>query len=62
MTHITGDTDEDGIHLRQLQDLDDDIQSIDNHDFGDKSEREEQERPKQIHWERQQLESHQTEM
>eukprot|EP00971_Amphidinium_carterae_P283309 5624693-Amphidinium_carterae.1 len=62
MTHLPGDTAEDDIRIRQLQDLDDDIQSIDDHDFWDKREREEQERPQQIHWERQQYESHQTEM
>eukprot|EP00971_Amphidinium_carterae_P317199 6305988-Amphidinium_carterae.2 len=61
ITHLPGDTAEDDIRLRQLQDLDDDIQSIDDQDFWDKRERDERERPEQIYWERQQYETYQTE-
>eukprot|EP00971_Amphidinium_carterae_P189188 3755683-Amphidinium_carterae.1 len=62
MTHINGDTEEDDIRLRQLQDLEDDVQSIDDQNFWDKREREEREDPEGTFWRRQQLESHQTEM
>eukprot|EP00971_Amphidinium_carterae_P101910 2017269-Amphidinium_carterae.1 len=62
MTHIQGDTEEDDIRLRQFNDLDDDIQSIDDQNFWDKREREEREDPEGTFWSRQQLESYQTEM
>eukprot|EP00971_Amphidinium_carterae_P050027 985906-Amphidinium_carterae.1 len=52
MTIIEGDTKEDGIRLQQLQDLDDDIQSIVDKEHYEKREREEVERPKQTYWER----------
>eukprot|EP00971_Amphidinium_carterae_P092629 1834548-Amphidinium_carterae.1 len=61
-TRIEGDTEADVIRLRQIQDLEDDIQSIDDKEYWDNREREEQERPEQIFWERQQLEDHQTDM
>eukprot|EP00971_Amphidinium_carterae_P144503 2863475-Amphidinium_carterae.1 len=39
MTHIQGDTEEDDIRLRQLQDLEDDRQSIVDKDYYDRVER-----------------------
>eukprot|EP00971_Amphidinium_carterae_P050982 1003802-Amphidinium_carterae.1 len=62
MTIIEGDTKEDKICLRQIQDLEDDMQSIDDREYWDNREREETERPEQIFWKRQQLEGYQTEM
>eukprot|EP00971_Amphidinium_carterae_P073318 1449751-Amphidinium_carterae.1 len=62
MEHIQGDTQEDDIRLRQLQDLEDDMQSIDDQEYDDKREREEVERPKQTFWMRSRLEGHQHEM
>eukprot|EP00971_Amphidinium_carterae_P200758 3983761-Amphidinium_carterae.1 len=38
MTVIEGDTKEDEIRLRQIQDLEDDMQSIDDKDFWDERE------------------------
>eukprot|EP00971_Amphidinium_carterae_P246101 4887765-Amphidinium_carterae.2 len=45
-----------------MQDLEDDIQSIDDNEYWDKREREEREDPEGTFWTRQQLETHQTEM
>eukprot|EP00971_Amphidinium_carterae_P031213 614454-Amphidinium_carterae.1 len=39
MTHIQGHTEEDDIRLQQLQDLEDDMQSIDDKDYYDRAER-----------------------
>eukprot|EP00971_Amphidinium_carterae_P262708 5211429-Amphidinium_carterae.1 len=62
MTHIQGDTEDDDIRLRQIQDLEDDMQSIDDQEYYDKREREEQERPEQTWWMRSRLEEFQHEM
>eukprot|EP00971_Amphidinium_carterae_P320540 6371219-Amphidinium_carterae.1 len=50
MTIIEGDTKEDGIRLQQLQDLDDDIQSISDKEYYEKREREKIERQEQTYW------------
>eukprot|EP00971_Amphidinium_carterae_P013093 258050-Amphidinium_carterae.1 len=62
MTHVQGDTEDDDIRLIQIQDLEDNMQSIDDQEYYDKREREEQERPKQTWWMRSRLEGHQHEM
>eukprot|EP00971_Amphidinium_carterae_P088590 1753033-Amphidinium_carterae.1 len=62
MTHTQGDTDEDDVRLRQIEHLEDDIQSIDDDEHYNKRRQEELDRPEQIYWERQALERHQHEM
>eukprot|EP00971_Amphidinium_carterae_P152683 3026512-Amphidinium_carterae.1 len=61
-TVIEGDTPEDEIRLRQIQDIEDDVQSIEDKEFYDEREREEREDPEGTFWRRSQLEDHQTEM
>eukprot|EP00971_Amphidinium_carterae_P279536 5549377-Amphidinium_carterae.1 len=60
--YIQGDTQEDDIRLRQLQDLEDDMQSMDDQEHYDKREREEVERPEHTYWMRREFEGHQNEM
>eukprot|EP00971_Amphidinium_carterae_P103906 2057554-Amphidinium_carterae.1 len=62
MTVIEGDTPEDEIQLRQIQDIEDDMQSIDDKEYWDNREREEREDPEGTFWTRSQLEDYQTEM
>eukprot|EP00971_Amphidinium_carterae_P291830 5793029-Amphidinium_carterae.1 len=62
MTVIEGDTAEDEIRLKQIQDIEDDMQSIDDREYYDEREREEREDPEGTFWRRSQLEGHQHEM
>eukprot|EP00971_Amphidinium_carterae_P046310 911593-Amphidinium_carterae.1 len=62
MTVIEGDTPEDEIRLMQIQDIEDDTQSIDDKKYWDNREREEREDPEGTYWTRSQLEDYQTEM
>eukprot|EP00971_Amphidinium_carterae_P244092 4846765-Amphidinium_carterae.1 len=45
MTVIEGDTEKDELRLRRIQDLEDDIQSIDDNEYWDKRRQEELDRP-----------------
>eukprot|EP00971_Amphidinium_carterae_P187954 3730633-Amphidinium_carterae.1 len=58
LTHLPGDTDEDAIRIRQIEVLDDDIQSIDDEEYYKKREKEEREDPEGTFWRRSQLEGH----
>eukprot|EP00971_Amphidinium_carterae_P188491 3741474-Amphidinium_carterae.1 len=62
MTHIQGDTEDDDIRLRQIQDLEDDIQSIDDQEYYDKRRQEELDDPEGTFWRRSRLEGNQHKM
>eukprot|EP00971_Amphidinium_carterae_P232755 4619352-Amphidinium_carterae.1 len=62
MTHIQGDMEEDDIRLRQIEHLEDDLQSIDDIEYHEKREQEEREDPEGTFWRRSKLEGHQQAM
>eukprot|EP00971_Amphidinium_carterae_P127726 2530319-Amphidinium_carterae.1 len=62
LTHLPGDTDEDAVRIRQIEVLEDDIQSIDDEEYYKKRRQQEQDDPEGTFWHRSQYEGHQHNM
>eukprot|EP00971_Amphidinium_carterae_P224415 4452051-Amphidinium_carterae.1 len=62
ITHLSGDTAEDDTRLRQIEVLEDDLQSIDDVEYYRKRQEEEEQDPEGTYWRRSQLEGHRHEM
>eukprot|EP00971_Amphidinium_carterae_P028861 568044-Amphidinium_carterae.1 len=62
LTHLPGDADEDATRIRQIEALEDDIQSIDDDMHYKKRRQEEIDYPEQTYWHRSKYEGHHEEM